>query len=269
MELSLTVKAILMGLVEGLTEFLPVSSTGHLILFGDAIKFDTPSASVFDVVIQMGAIAAVLVAYFKKFFHVGVSFFTEKKSRHFIWLLLIAFLPAAVIGGALHTAIKTYLFNPTVVAYSLIVGGIIMIVIDRLPFTPKINQVEDMKLADALKVGFYQCLAMIPGMSRSGATIIGGMLSGFNKQTAAEFSFFLAVPTLSAAAIYDLYKNWSTLNASDFDLILIGFMSSFVFAMLVISFFIKLIVRFGFTPFALYRIVLGAVILWVIPHNIG
>ncbi len=265
MELSLTVKAILMGLVEGLTEYLPVSSTGHLILFGDAIKFDTANASVFEIVIQMGAIAAVLVAYFKKFSHVAVSFFTEKKSRHFIGLLLLAFLPAAVLGGLLHQVIKTTLFNPTVVAFSLIIGGIIMIAMDRVSFTPKVKEVDDMNFGDALKIGLYQCLAMIPGVSRSGATIIGGMLSGMNKQTAAEFSFFLAVPTLTAAGLYDLYKNWSVLNADDLGLIAIGFASSFVSALLVISFFIKLIVRFGFTPFAVYRIVLGAVILWFIP----
>lgn len=266
MELPLYVKAILMGLVEGLTEFLPVSSTGHLILFGDAIKFDTANASVFDVVIQMGAIAAVLVAYCKRFSHVAVSFFTEKKSRNFIWLLLLAFLPAAVIGGVLHSAIKTHLFNPTVVAYSLIIGGLIMIAIDRLPLTPKIKDVDEIGFVDAIKIGFFQCLAMIPGVSRSGASIIGGMLTGLNKQTAAEFSFFLAVPTLTAAALYDLYKSWSVLNADDLGLMAVGFLSSFVFAMLVITFFIKLIVRFGFTPFALYRIVLGAVILCVIPH---
>ena len=265
MELPLYVKAILMGLVEGLTEFLPVSSTGHLIIFGDAIKFDRANASVFDVVIQMGAIAAVLVMYFKRFSHVTVSFFTEKKSRHFIWLLLIAFLPAAIIGGIFHSDIKTYLFNPTVVAYSLIVGGFIMIAIDHIPVTVKIRTVDDMRLSDALKIGFYQCVAMIPGVSRSGATIIGGMMTGMNKQTAAEFSFFLAVPTLTAAAIYDLYKSWSSLSVDDLGLIAIGFASSFVFAMLVMVFFIKLIVRFGFTPFAIYRIVLGAVILWVIP----
>ncbi len=266
MELPLYVKAILMGLVEGLTEYLPVSSTGHLILFGDAIQFDGPNASVFEVVIQMGAIAAVLVAYSKKFSHVAVSFFTEKKSRNFIGLLLLAFLPAAVIGGVLHSAIKTYLFNPTVVAYSLIIGGFIMIVIDRLPFKPKIKEVDDMTFSDAVKIGFYQCLAMIPGVSRSASTIIGGMLSGLTKQAAAEFSFFLAVPTLTAAALYDLYKNWAVLKVDDLGLIAIGFSSSFIFAMLVITFFIKLIVRFGFTPFAIYRIVLGAVILGVIPH---
>ena len=255
-----------MGLVEGLTEYLPVSSTGHLILFGDAIKFDTASASVFDVVIQMGAIAAVLVAYCRKFSHVAVSFFTEKKSRNFIGLLLLAFLPAAVIVCLFHFTIKTYLFNRTVVSYILIIICIIMILIYCLPFAPKIKEVDEMRFADAVKIGFYQCLAMIPGVSRSASTIIGGMLSGLTKQAAAEFSFFLAVPTLTAAALYDLYKNWSTLNVDDLGLIAVGFASSFVFAMLVITFFIKLIVRFGFTPFALYRIVLGAVILWVIPH---
>ncbi|NDE90619.1 MAG: undecaprenyl-diphosphate phosphatase [Alphaproteobacteria bacterium] len=265
MELPLYIKAILMGLVEGLTEYLPVSSTGHLILFGDAITFNDARALVFDVVIQMGAIAAVLVAYFKKFSHVAVSFFTEKKSRNFIWLLLLAFLPAAVFGALLHSAIKAHLFNSTVVAYSLIIGGIIMVIIDRMPLKEKVIEVDAISFTDAIKIGFFQCLAMIPGVSRSGATIIGGMVAGLNKQTAAEFSFFLAVPTLTAAAIYDLYKNWSVLSMDDLGLMAIGFVSSFVFAMLVITVFIKLIVRFGFTPFAIYRILLGAAILWLVP----
>lgn len=265
MELPLYVKAILMGLVEGLTEFLPVSSTGHLILFGDAIKFNSASASVFDVVIQMGAIAAVLIAYFRRFSHVAVSFFKEKQSQNFIWLLLLAFLPAAIFGALLHSAIKEHLFNPTVVAYSLIIGGVIMLAIDRLPLKIKVSDVDSMSFMDAIKIGFYQCLAMIPGVSRSGATIIGGMVSGLDKKTAAEFSFFLAVPTLSAAALYDLYKSWSQLTVDDLGLMAVGFVSSFVFAMLVVTYFIKLIVRFGFMPFALYRIVLGAVILWLIP----
>lgn len=265
MELSLYLKALLMGFVEGLTEYLPVSSTGHLILFGDAIRFNTANASVFEVVIQMGAIAAVIIAYFKKFWHVANSFFTEKKSRHFVWLLVLAFMPAAIFGFLLHEAIKAHLFNSTVVAISLIVGGVIMLIIDRLPLKPRVMDVDALTLPDAIKIGFYQCVAMIPGVSRSGATIVGGMLCGLTKQTAAEFSFFLAVPTLMAAGLYDLYKNWSLLSASDLDLIAIGFASSFVFALLVITFFIKMIVRFGFTPFALYRIVLGAVILMIIP----
>lgn len=261
MEVSLTIKAILMGLVEGLTEYLPVSSTGHLILFGDAIRFNGPSASVFEVVIQMGAIAAVLVAYRQRFMSMASSVLHDKTAQKFFALLLIAFFPAAVLGLFFHHAIKEYLFNSTVVAWSLIIGGIIMLVIDRMNLSVKVEEVDSMTPLDALKIGIFQCLAMIPGVSRSGATIIGGMALGLSKKTAAEFSFFLAVPTLCAAGIYDLYKNWSALTVDDLGLMAVGFVSSFIFAIVVIAIFIKMIVRFGFTPFAVYRIVLGAVIL--------
>jgi undecaprenyl-diphosphatase len=257
----LYLKAILMGLVEGLTEFLPVSSTGHLILFGDAIRFDAANASVFDVVIQMGAIVAVLCAYHQKFTKTAITLFTDKTSQKFVGLLLLAFLPSAVLGLLFHKAIKDYLFNPTTVAYSLIIGGIIMLAIDRMALKTKLDDVDKMGFIDALKIGFFQCIAMIPGVSRSGATIIGGMVSGLSKKTAAEFSFFLAVPTLMAAGLYDLYKNWATLSADDLGLMAVGFIASFISAMLVIKVFISIISRVGFTPFALYRIALGAVIL--------
>lgn len=262
MDLSPEVKAALMGVVEGLTEFLPVSSTGHLILFGDAIKFTGPSASVFEVVIQMGAILAVLVCYWRRFFNVTVSCFHSKAAQHFILTLLVAFLPAAVIGIFAHQAIKGYLFTPQVVAISLIVGGLVMAAIDFIKIKPLVFDVDRMTLPMALKIGLVQCVAMVPGVSRSGATIIGGVLSGLSRKTAAEFSFFLAVPTLLAAGLYDLYKSWNALSAADFDLILIGFISSFIVGYAVIKIFIQMIVRIGFMPFALYRIALGSFILF-------
>ncbi|MBI3419888.1 MAG: undecaprenyl-diphosphate phosphatase [Proteobacteria bacterium] len=260
-DLILLFKAVLLGLVEGLTEFLPVSSTGHLILFGHALKFEGPSASVFDVVIQVGAIVAVLWVYRARFWNVAVSL-KEPRSQKFVGVLLLAFLPAAALGLLFHHVIKTYLFNPQVVAISLIVGGVVMLVIDRLRLAVTINDVDHMGWLTALKIGLFQCAAMVPGVSRSGATIIGGMFSGLDRKTAAEFSFFLAVPTLTAAALYDLYKNWTGLSSSDLVLMSVGFVSSFVFGMLAIAVFIRLIVRVGFTPFAIYRILLGAIILF-------
>jgi undecaprenyl-diphosphatase len=261
MELSIYLKAIILGLVEGLTEFLPVSSTGHLILFGDLLKFHGSVASVFDIVIQMGAIAAVLIAYRERFVHVATSFVTDKGSQRFILLLLVAFLPAAVIGAIFHQAIKDYLFNTQVVAIALIVGGVIMLAVDRMKITTRVEEVDNMSLMDAFKIGIFQCFAMVPGISRSGATIIGGMVGGLTKKASAEFSFFLAVPTLTAAALYDLYKNWHSISPDDWGLIAAGFLSSLVFGYLVIIAFIRIVVKVGFTPFAIYRIVLGAALL--------
>jgi undecaprenyl-diphosphatase len=261
MDFSLYLKAILMGLVEGLTEFLPVSSTGHLILFGDAIRFTGPQAGVFEVVIQIGAIAAVLLVYQQRFIPLLTQLHAKPEVRKFLYLLIISFLPAAVIGLLAHHAIKTYLFNPTVVALALIIGGIIMLIVDRIKIKHDVTDVDHMTFAHGLKIGFFQVLAMIPGVSRSGATIIGGMLCGLDKKTAAEFSFFLAVPTLLAAGLYDLYKGWETLTIDDLGLIASGFVSSFIFGYLVIVAFIQIIVKLGFTPFAIYRIVLGLIIL--------
>ncbi|HVY13327.1 MAG TPA: undecaprenyl-diphosphate phosphatase [Alphaproteobacteria bacterium] len=262
-DLILVLKAALMGMVEGLTEFLPVSSTGHLILFGHVLRFEGASASVFEIVIQVGAILSVLWIYRAKFLHVALSLKDEAQSRKFLSLLLVAFLPAAVLGLSLHRFIKEHLFNPQVVAISLIVGGVVMLIIEKLRLPAKVDDVDRMDWLTALKIGFYQCLAMVPGVSRSGATIIGGMLSGLDRKTAAEFSFFLAVPTLTAAALYDLYKNWASVSANDLWLMAVGFIASFLFGLLAIVGFIRLVVRLGFAPFAWYRIVLGAVILAV------
>jgi undecaprenyl-diphosphatase len=261
LEFSIYIKAILMGLVEGLTEFLPVSSTGHLILFGDLIRFTGPRAAVFDVVIQSGAIAAVLLVYRARFFKVVTTFTHDKQSQKFILLLLIAFLPCAIVGILTHHLIKEYLFNTHTVALSLIIGGFVMLIVDRMPMKPRVDDVDAMNFFDALKIGLFQVVAMIPGVSRSGATIIGGMLSGLSKKTAAEFSFFLAVPTLLAAGLFDLYQNRHVLEAHDWGLMAVGFLSSFFCGFMVIVVFIQLITRVGFTPFAIYRIVLGSVLL--------
>jgi undecaprenyl-diphosphatase len=260
-DMTMFIKALLMGLVEGLTEFLPVSSTGHLILFGHLIKFDGPFASVFEVVIQVGAILAVIWIYRMKFWQATVSLKSDPKARKFYGLLFVAFLPAAILGLAFHHYIKEHLFNPTVVAISLIAGGGLMLVIDRMRLALPVKDTDSISWPSAIKIGLFQCVAMIPGVSRSAATMIGGMFSGLDKKTAAEFSFFLAVPTLGAAAAYDLYKNWVTISTADLWLILAGFLSSFVFGLMAIVVFIRLVVKVGFTPFALYRIGLGALIL--------
>jgi undecaprenyl-diphosphatase len=260
-DLMIFFKAAVMGLVEGLTEFLPVSSTGHLILFGEWLQFETASSSVFDIVIQTGAIIAVLCVYHERFWNV-VTGLHKAKSQKFIGLLLLGFIPAAVIGVLLHEPIKEYLFNPQVVAVALIVGGIVMLAIEKFHLEGKTRDVDRMDWRTALKIGFFQCLAMVPGVSRSGATIIGGMLSGLDRKTAAEFSFFLAVPTLAGAGVYDLYKNWAAVTALDLQLMAVGLVSSFIFGWLAIVALIRLVVTVGFTPFAWYRIILGTIILF-------
>lgn len=253
-------EAVLMGMVEGLAEFLPISSTGHLILFGDLLKFETTSSSVFDVVIQTGAVSAVLWAYRDRFLKVVTSL-RQSRSQKFIGLILLGFLPAALVGALLHGVIKQYLFNAQVVAGALIAGGVVMLLIERYGREGKIDDIDRMGWRGALRIGLFQCLAMVPGVSRSAATIIGGMLNGLDRRTAAEFSFFLAVPTLMGAAAYDLYKNWQAVSALDLQLMAVGFLSSFAFGLLAIVALIRLVVTVGFTPFAWYRILLGTVIL--------
>ncbi len=263
-DLILIVKAVVLGLVEGLTEFLPVSSTGHLILAGEALKFEGRFAALFDVVIQAGAMLAVVWIYRARFFKVASTLHRDAGSRKFMLLLIVAFVPAAVVGLLGHGFIKERLFNSQVVAASLIAGGVVMLIVERLRLKEKVFDVDNMNWKDALRIGLFQCFSLVPGVSRSGATIIGGMLGGLDRKTAAEFSFFLAVPTLTAAALYDLYKNWSVLTMENSLLILIGLVSSFIFGLLAVATLIRLLVQVGFTPFAFYRIILGAIILWAV-----
>ena len=255
--------AMLLGLIEGLTEFLPVSSTGHLILASHFLDFRAVPNNVFEVVIQFGAILAVCVAYWPRLWGTVVGLPTEPQARRFAGVILLGFLPAMVLGAALHDIIKSVLFNPQVVAWSLLIGGIVILVVERLPKRPTVTRVDDMPLVLALKVGFCQALAMIPGVSRSGATIIGGMLLGVERKTAMEFSFFLAIPTMLAAATYDIYKNWSILQAAQdsFGLMAIGLLSAFIAALVVVKVALRIVGRYGFAPFGWYRIVVGAVLL--------
>lgn len=253
--------AAFLGIIEGLTEFLPVSSTGHLILFVDLLKFQGPPGHVFEVVIQLGAILAILALYWRRFLVVLVELRTTRPAQCFVRNLLYAFLPAMVVGALAHDAIKTLLFNPTVVAWALIIGGIVILLIEKHKPAPVTFSTETMNARTSLVIGMVQCLAMIPGVSRSGATILGALMMGVERKAAAEFSFFLAVPTMLAAASYDLYKARADLSASGIDQIAIGFITSFVVALLVVRWLVRFVQHHGFQPFAWYRIVVGTLIL--------
>ena len=263
MDIVLLVKAAIMGIVEGLTEFLPVSSTGHLILTGTLLRFDDDKAKVFDIAIQTGAILAVILFYWHKIRETLVALPTQAHARRFAANVLVGFLPAAVIGLLAYKTIKLYLFNPGVVAGAFIVGALIILWVEKrqAAAAARVQSVDDMSMLDALKVGFVQCLGMIPGTSRSGATIIGGMLLGLSRKAATEFSFFLAIPTLIGAGVYSLYKERALLSLSDLPLFLVGLVLSFVSAWLCVRWLLRYIATHSFAPFAWYRIAFGIVVL--------
>jgi undecaprenyl-diphosphatase len=250
--------ALILGVVEGLTEFLPVSSTGHLILSDEIIGFQGPPGKVFEIVIQLGAILAVCWIYRERIITAVAGATTEPRAQRFIANIFFAFLPAAVVGLVAHNFIKNVLFSPWVVAVSLIVGGVAILVIERIRPPPRVLEVDEMRIRHALKIGLCQCVAMIPGVSRSGATIMGALMFGIERKAAAEFSFFLAIPTMFAATAYDLFKNRDALNGHDALTIGIGFVTAFFSALVVVRWFVAFISRHGFGPFAWYRIVLGA-----------
>ncbi|WP_271300116.1 undecaprenyl-diphosphate phosphatase [Sphingomonas sp. CV7422] len=253
---------ILLGIVEGVTEFLPVSSTGHLILAGTLLGVQDQATATFDIVIQLGAILAVIVLYWRRFWDVATGLAGgQPKSIAFVRNIALGFLPAAAIGVLVYKAVKSLLESPTVVAVALIVGGVAILVIERLVKQARIESVEAMPWTTALGVGVVQCLAMIPGVSRSGATIMGALSLGVDRRAAAEFSFFLAIPTMLAASGYDLLKSGATLGQGEWLSIAIGFVVSFVVALVVIRWFVGIVSRHGFAPFAWYRIVIGAVAL--------
>jgi len=267
-------KAAFLGVIEGLTEFIPVSSTAHLLISSYLLDFNSIQNDLFEIVIQLGAILAIVAVYRKKIFDVVVNF-RQKSQQHFIVNIILAFLPAAIIGGIFHGAIKRIFFTNFTIAVALIVGGILIILIERKngKMDPVIRrggnsslqvekeEVENIKPLTAFYIGLFQCIAMIPGVSRSGATIIGGILLGLNRKTAAEFSFFLAIPTIAAASFYDLYKNYSALTFENLELILIGLLASFFSALLVIKWFIGFVSKNNFTIFGIYRVVIGVVII--------
>ncbi|MEO8154612.1 MAG: undecaprenyl-diphosphate phosphatase [Rhizobacter sp.] len=262
MDILLLVKAAIMGIVEGLTEFLPVSSTGHLILTGSLLGFTDDKSKVFDIAIQTGAILAVVIVYWQRLFGAVTHLRDSAAARRFLGNVLIGFLPAGVIGFIAYKAIKAYLFNAPVVAAAFIVGGIIILWVERrMTLKVRIQEVEDMSPLDALKVGFVQCLGMIPGTSRSGATIIGGMLLGLSRKAATDFSFFLAIPTLVGAGVYSLWKERALLSMADLPLFGVGFFVSFVSAWLCVRWLLRYIATHTFVPFAWYRIAFGIVVL--------
>ena len=256
MSLIDALKALLLGGIEGLTEFLPVSSTGHLLLAGHFLGFESKGKS-FEVLVQLGAILAILYAYAHKIISIILGLKDDLRARRFVIAVLLAFLPAAVIGAGAHSIIKGVLFNPLIVCTMLIAGGLVLLAVDDLAPKPTFDDAMDMPLKTALAVGFFQCLAMVPGVSRSGATIVSAMFFGASKRAAAEFSFFLAMPTMAGAFAYDLFKNYKLLEFNDVALIIIGFIAAFISGLFVVRGFLQFVSRHGFGFFAWWRIVVG------------
>jgi undecaprenyl-diphosphatase len=258
---ALFASAILLGIVEGLTEFLPISSTGHLILADRLLGLEGPESKLFDIVIQLGAILAVCWVYRERLFHAVVGLASEPPAQRFVANIVIAFLPAAIAGVLLYRIIKDVLFSPWVVAISLIVGGFLILLIERIRPRPRVHQVENMSLATALGIGCCQILAMIPGVSRAGATIMGAMMLRVDRPAATEFSFFLAIPTMLGAAVYDLYKNRAILSFDNGLVIAVGFVVAFLAALFVVRRLVDFVSRHGFGVFAWYRIIVGTIAL--------
>ncbi len=261
MDPAFYLKALILGIVEGLTEFLPISSTGHLILVGDLLDFNDEKGKVFEIVIQTGAMLAVVWEYRERFARAILGLFSDPAAQRFALNLGIAFLPAAVLGLAFAGAIKTYLFHAVPVALAFIAGGLIILWVERRERQPMVESVDDMSWKDALKMGLAQAFALIPGTSRSGATIIGGMLFGLSRRAATEFSFFLAVPTLVAAGAYDFYKHRTLFDAGDLGVFSIGFIVAFVSAFLCVRWLLRYIATHDFSAFAWYRIAFGLAVL--------
>jgi undecaprenyl-diphosphatase len=261
MDIILLLKAFILGIVEGATEFLPVSSTGHLIIVGDLLNFNDERGKVFEIVIQLGAILAVLWQYHAKFTHVITNLTKEASSQRLVINLLIAFMPAAVMGLAFHHAIKQYLFSPITVAFALISGGIIILLIEKN--LPKVDthSVDEMDWKHALKIGCVQCLALFPGFSRAGATIMGGLLFGLSRKTATEFSFFLAIPIMVAATVLDVAKSGSLLSKDDIGIFAVGFITAFISALIAVRILIRFVSNHDFKGFAWYRIIFGVLVL--------
>lgn len=282
-DLILIIKLIFLGVIEGLTEFLPISSTGHLIICSNMVKFDGEVASLFEIVIQLGAILAVVWLYREKIISLIKNSFSELKSVigeknplssslqifkssnlpscRFLINLFIAFVPASAVGFLFHGIIKTYLFNPITVSFALILGGYIILYIENKNIKVKTEEAFDITPMSALIVGLSQILALIPGVSRSGSTIMGGVCSGLSRKAAAEFSFFLAIPIMFAATLYDLYKSSTILNTDTVIIIAVGFIAAFISAVVVIKWFIKYISTKDFKVFGWYRILFGAILL--------
>jgi undecaprenyl-diphosphatase len=263
--MSDALSAVILGIVEGITEFLPVSSTGHLILASELLGYDAEKWALFNVAIQPGAILAIVVLYWRTFMDMlGGLLKREQRAIAFVRNLLLAFFPAVILGLLLGKQIDALLENAVVVAWALIIGGVAILIVERLAKTHIVDGVPALGMGQSIKIGLMQCLAMVPGVSRSGATILGAMTLGVDRKTAAEFSFFLAVPTLAGATALQLFKARDALTSDGLGLIGIGFVVSFVVALIVVKGFLAVITRYGFAPFAWYRIVAGAAaLIWL------
>lgn len=261
MEWLILLKAFILGLVEGATEFLPVSSTGHLIIAGDILNFNDDKGKVFEIVIQLGAILAVLWEYRGKVTDTVRNLAVESSAQHFVLNLALAFLPAAVLGLLFHDEIKTYLFTPLSVALALVAGGLAILAIEFWNPRARTEQVDEITPWQAFKVGLAQSLALVPGVSRAGATILGGMVFGLSRQTATEFSFFVAIPIMFAATGYDLLKNWDLLHWTDFPMFAVGFITAFFSALVAVKTLLRYVAHHDFRVFAWYRIVFGLLVL--------
>jgi undecaprenyl-diphosphatase len=258
MENQTLIDALVLGLLEGLTEFIPVSSTGHILLAGHFLGFQS-TGKAFEILIQLGAILAILTVYSARLLKMARDFPRDARTRRFVLGVLIAFLPAAFFGVIGHGFIKTVLFEtPKLICVMLLLGGVVLLWIDRLELKPKYQDVMQFPLSLCLKIGLFQCLALIPGTSRSGSTIVGALLMGTDKRSAAEFSFFLAMPTMAGAFAYDLYKNRDVLSAADLPVIGVGFIAAFVMAVIVVRYLLDYVSRHGFALFAWWRLIVGA-----------
>ena len=260
MDILILIKAFILGVVEGATEFLPISSTGHLIIVGDLLQFNSERDKVFKIVIQLGAILAICWEYRARLTHV-ISHVSEPASQRLFVNIALAFLPAAILGVLFHDIIKTYLFTPLTVAIALILGGFAILLIEK--YKPEFDTatVDDMDWKHALKIGLAQSMALFPGVSRAGATILGGVVFGLSRKAAAEFSFFLAIPVMFAATFYDIYKNWGLLHANDIPVFAVGFVTAFFSALLMVRGLLKYVSNHDFRIFAWYRIVFGLIVL--------
>jgi len=259
MENQTIVEALLLGLLEGLTEFIPVSSTGHILLAGHFLGFES-TGKAFEILIQLGAILAILSVYFGRLWKMLRDLPHDRLTRHFVLGILVAFLPAAIIGVMAHGFIKTVLFeSPKLICIMLIIGGFILLAVDRMALKPVYRDVERFPMRLYLQIGLFQCLSLIPGTSRSGSTIVGALLLGVDKRAAAEFSFFLAMPTMVGAFAYDLFKNRNVLTSADLPIIAVGFVAAFVMALIVVRFLLDYVSRKGFALFAWWRLIVGTV----------
>lgn len=254
-------QALILGIVEGITEFLPISSTGHLILAGDLLGFNDDRGKLFEIVIQFGAILAVVWEYRQRIVGIFGGIFNDAAARKFIINIAIAFMPLAVLGLLFGKIIKAHLFQPVPVALAFIIGGFVILWAEKRDHVVRVNNVEDLSMLDAVKLGFAQAMALIPGTSRSGSTIIGGLLFGLSRKAATEFSFFLAIPTLTIATFYELYKERALLSVDDIGMWIVGFVAAFVSAFLCVRWLLRFISNHDFTPFAWYRIAFGCVVI--------